>query len=189
MRPHTLSVLTASLMLLTARPLPGQHAPDSPEAAAEALVFSLRDADWATMATQMHPDALRELRGFLDPLFHMPEHAAEFRRAFLAVESGEEARQLSDEEVFARLVRFAMTQDPEMIPSMQTATMDVLGHVMEGDTAHVVSRVTVSYQSIEVSKMEVSSFRRANGQWRGLLTGDLSALAKAIRDAVGGREP
>ncbi len=72
---------------------------------------------------------------------------------------------------------------------MQTATMDVLGHVMEGDTAHVVSRVTVSYQSIEVSKMEVSSFRRANGQWRGLLTGDLSALAKAIRDAVGGREP
>lgn len=147
------------------------------------MMNAVRAANWDAMATMMHPDALAELRGFLAPLLELPA-AAEFRRAVLGVESDSAARGLSNEEIFAGFVRFAMTQDPDLLSSMRTAQLRVLGHLMEGETAHVVSRVTISYQGISVSQMDVSSFREVDGEWRGLLSGDISSLAKALRDAV-----
>jgi len=179
----TLWVALAAVALSPGRAT-GQAA--SPEAAARLMVQAVRAADWSGMAKLMHPDALSELRGFLDPLFELAE-AAEFREAVLGVPTSAEAQQLSDEAVFAGFVSFAMTQDPEMVASMRTAELDVVGHLMEGETAHVVSRVTISYQGLTISQMEVSSFRQLNGEWRGLLSGDISALAKAMRDAVQAR--
>lgn len=173
--------ITAIAASLSPSALSGQ--PTSPEAAARLLVETVKTADWDGMARLMHPEALAELRGFLDPLLDMAG-AVDFREAVLGVKSSADARQLSDQEVFAGFVRFAMTQDPELVPSMRTAELEVVGHLMEDETAHVVSRITISYQGITISRMEVSSFRELNGRWLGLLTGDISAMAKALREAA-----
>ena len=178
----SLAVLVATMLWLRG-PVAAQGPGATPEAAAAGLIGALRAGDWDGMAAKMHPAALRELRSFLDPLLELPD-AEEFRSTFLGVRSDAEARGLTDAALFARFIRFTMTQDTSMLPAMRTAQLAVLGHVMEGDTAHVVSRLSMTFQGIAVSKMEVSSFQEFNGEWRGLLTGDISGLAKALRDGA-----
>ena len=65
--------------------------------------------------------------------------------------------------------------------ALRTATVDVLGHVAEDTDAHVVFRMTMLVQGIEMTQLDVITLRRHGEEWRGLLAGDLAAVAQAIR--------
>ncbi|MGD8241019.1 MAG: thioredoxin family protein, partial [Armatimonadota bacterium] len=154
----------------------------TPEAAAEGLVAALREGDWDGMAERMHPAALAELRQFLEPIFRIPE-AEELRTVVFGTGSEAALLEMPDGRLYADFLRFAMTQDPRLVSSLATAQVEVLGHLMEGDTAHVVSRFTMTVEGITMSRMDVSSFRQHDAQWLGLLTGDITALAAALQAA------
>jgi len=156
----------------------------TPEAAAEELTAALRVGDWDGMAARMHPAALSELRQVLEPLLKMPD-ALQFRTMVFDIGTDAAVEEASDEELFAGFMRFVMTQDPTMASGFATMELEVIGHLMEGDTAHVVSRMTMSVEGVKVSRMEVSSFRQHDGRWRGLLTGDVTGLAAALQAAFG----
>ena len=177
----TLAVCLGSLESLTAQTEP-------PEAVAERYFAAMRVEDAVAVAQLMHPDALAELRGLLEPLFlsTLPE-ANDFRQRFLGVRTAAEAQALSDTTVFVNFLGSLSGQVPLFGAALRGASMEALGHVSEGaDTAHVVYRVTVEIESLTVQRMAVVSLRRYGDTWRGLLTGDYSQLATVLRATLGG---
>ncbi len=157
---------------------------ETPEDVAQRYVSAMQAADWDTMAGLMDQSALKSMRDLLSPLFDLPE-AAELRQRFLGVETVDEAAALSDTAVFARFMQFVGSQEPSLQEALKTSRMRVIGHIPEGgDTVHVVYRMTMTVEGITMTRLDVFSLRQHGETWRGLLAGDVSALAAALRAAL-----
>lgn len=155
----------------------------TPEASTEALVVSMRASDWSGMADLMHPDALEELREMFLPLLR-DEDLGAFRQEIFGIEGAEEASALDGRQIYEGFISFALTADPTMTAALQTVDADVIGHVMEGDTAHVVYRLDMNVAGIDVAQTAVASYRRRDGRWLGLLTTDLRGMIAGMRQAL-----
>ena len=170
--PHAQTVSAASV-----------QAAETPEQVTDRFLAAMRAADWQGMAALMHPNALKETRQLLAGVFEAP-NAGEFRQQLLGVTTVEQAKAMSDTAVFAALMRLT-TQDENVAALLKTATVQVIGHVNEGsDTAHVVYRMAMTINGIPITKMDVMSLARSPVGWRGLLKGDVAALAAGIRAAM-----
>ena len=197
MRRHLRS---SSLFLLLAAPLallrpgavlaqdaaPGAAAEidaSSPEAATRSMVSAIRAADYEAMADLMHPEALSELRELFAPIFRA-DAMADFREQMFGVSTVEEALALSGHEIYATIIGFALDSDPTMSSAVRSVQADVIGRVMEGDTAHVVYRLDMTVEGIDLSQTSVASFREHEGRWLGVLTADLRGMIAGLRQAL-----
>jgi hypothetical protein len=180
------------LTALTARAPQAQAVPtqtasvqtvETPEQVTERFVAAMRAADWNGMASLMHQNALKEMRQLLSGVFEAP-NAGPIRQQLLGVTTVQQAQALSDTAVFASLMR-STTQDADVAELLRSAKVQVLGHVNEGpDTVHVVYRMAMTINGIPITKMDVMSLARSPVGWRGLLKGDVTALAAGIRAAM-----
>lgn len=180
-----LTALTAgALQAQAANPqTPPAQTAETPEQVTERFIAAMRAADWNGMAALMHQNALKEMRQFLGALLEAPD-AGQMRQQLLGVSTVQQAQALSDTAVFAALMR-TTTQEADVAELMKTAKVQVLGHVNEGpDTVHVVYRMALTINGIPITKMDVMSLARSPVGWRGLLKGDVSALAAGIRAAM-----
>ena len=156
---------------------------ETPEQVTERFVAAMRAADWNGMASLMHQNALKEMRQLLAGVFEAP-NAGQIRQQLLGVTTVQQAQALSDTAVFASLMRMT-TQDADVAELLRSAKVQVLGHVNEGaDTVHVVYRMAMTINGIPITKMDVMSLARSPVGWRGLLKGDVTALAAGIRAAM-----
>jgi len=156
---------------------------ETPEQVTERFVAAMRAADWNGMASLMHQNALKEMRQLLSGVFEAP-NGAQIRQQLLGVTTVQQAQALSDTTVFASLMRMT-TQDADVAELLRSAKVQVLGHVNEGaDTVHVVYRMAMTINGIPITKMDVMSLARSPVGWRGLLKGDVTALAAGIRAAM-----
>lgn len=179
---------TAVLLLVLAAPLPAptwaQARSESPQQVARHFMQAVQAGDWTGMAALMHPAALRQLRELLTVLVEAPK-ADDIRQQLLGVSTIAEARALSDTALFAALMRRTTQQSAGLADVLRSAQTEILGQVDEGrDTTHVVYRMTMTVEGAPVTKMDVMSLARSPDGWRGLLKGDISALAAAIRTAI-----
>jgi hypothetical protein len=161
---------------------PAQTA-ETPEQVTDRFIAAMRAADWNGMASLMHQNALKEMRQLLSGVFEAP-NAGPIRQQLLGVTTVQQAQALSDTAVFASLMR-TTTQDADVAELLRSAKVQVLGHVNEGpDTVHVVYRMAMTINGIPITKMDVMSLARSPVGWRGLLKGDVTALAAGIRAAM-----
>ncbi|MGH7531461.1 MAG: hypothetical protein ACREMN_13855 [Gemmatimonadales bacterium] len=180
-------LLLLAIALGVARSAHPQTPTETPEQVANRFVDAMRASDWNGMAALMHADALREMRGLFTPLIEAPD-AGPLRQQLLGVGTVDEAKQLSDTAVFAALMRTLMQQEAGLAEVLRTATVQMIGHIDEGaDTTHVVYRMAMTIEGIALTQMDVMSLSRSPVGWRGLLKGDVSALAAGIRAAIEGR--
>lgn len=183
-----LAGLVAVAALAAPPALAGQEAaapPDAstPEAATVSLVDLIRAADYAGMADLMHPEALAELRELFGPILEA-EEMAELRHEVFGTSSTEEATALSGRDIYETIISFALGADPATSAAMQSMEADVVGHLMEGDTAHVVYRMNMNVEGFEMSQTAVASYRQHEGRWLGLLTADLRGMVAGLRQAL-----
>lgn len=156
-----------------------------PEEAARAFTSAMRSRDWDRLSSLMHSDALSEFRDMLQPVIELPE-AGEFRRALFGSPNPDAIDALPNTEFFERFIGAMFSQAPAIGDMLDDAELEVIGRVMEGETAHVVSRLDMSIEGIDVSKVEVMSFKREKDEWRALLTGEVSSVAAALRSSTQG---
>jgi hypothetical protein len=185
-------IVALLLVALTARAPQAQAVPaqtasvqtvETPEQVTERFIAAMRAADWNGMASLMHQNALKEMRQLLSGVFEAP-NAGPIRQQLLGVTTVQQAQALSDTAVFASLMR-TTTQDADVAELLRSAKVQVLGHVNEGaDTVHVVYRMAMTINGIPITKMDVMSLARSPVGWRGLLKGDVTALAAGIRAAM-----
>lgn len=161
----------------------GRPDASTPEAATMSLVESIRAADYGRMADLMHPAALEELRQLFEPILEAPQ-MADFRQEIFGVASIDSALALDGREIYETIISFALGSDAATAAAMQSVQAQVIGHVMEGDTAHVVYRMNLDVEGIPFSQTAVASFRQHEGRWLGLLTADIRGMVAGLRQTL-----
>jgi len=141
---------------------------------------AMRRGDWKTCAELMHPDALAQLKRLFRPLV-AGDQGRTVGTLFFNVRTPAEYERLTEPQAFERLMRGLIQMMPDMRAMMGASSFNIVGHVPEApDVAHVVYRMKMSTQGIEMTKTTVMSLRRSGTSWRGLLTGDIEGLAAAF---------
>jgi hypothetical protein len=160
---------------------PALAAQETPEQVVQRYFDSFRTGDYATNVSLMHPEALLAMKETMSGLVAIPGAAdePEFREMF-GVGTVEEFNQLAPAVLMERILR-SQLENPDMKEVLATAQTTVLGHVMEGDTvAHVVYRMRMSIGEMEMDQVQVAPLKRADGEWRVLLTGSLAGMMNGI---------
>jgi hypothetical protein len=167
-------------------PVAAATSAETPEQVTEQMIAAMKAKDWAGMARLMHPEALKELRSLFDlVLVSQDPGDAELRQQLFGVASVAEAKALPDTLIFANLMNGVMAEQGGLGDVLATAEVKVLGHVQESvDTVHVVYRMSMSMDEISISMMDVASMTRYGNTWRGMLKGDLRAMAAGLRQAL-----
>jgi predicted RNase H-like nuclease len=159
---------------------PALAAQDTPEQVVQRYFDSFRSGDYAANVALMHPEALLSMKETMSGLVAIPGAAdePEFQEMF-GVSTIEEFNQLAPNVLMERILR-SQLENPDMKEVLSTAQTTVLGHVMEGDSvAHVVYRMRMSIGEMEMDQVQVAPVKRADGQWRVLLTGSLAGMMNA----------
>ena len=163
---------------------PAQPVEDTPEAAAARYGASLRQGDWKSCSQLMHSEALARFGELFVPIA-IRDHTGKALQAFFQVTSAEELDQLAPEVRFERFFLGLSQVDPALQAQMENSEMTPIGHLMEGEVAHVVSRIrVVDPQGVKVQNLEVVSLKKEGDQWKILLPAPVEALAASIAGAI-----
>jgi hypothetical protein len=174
-------------MALAAAPATAQSTDDEAIGVAGRYVDAMQASDFDGMAALMHPVALAELRGIFAPVL-ASEAGPEIIDA-IGLPPPAQLSSMTDSEFFASFMRAIVAGDSTMADALRQSNADLLGSVPEGaDTVHVVYRMRMRIEGIEVSEMEVLSLARWEDGWRGLLAGDLAGLAAMFQGIAEGEE-
>ena len=171
--------LVAVALLAAPRALAAQQ---TAEQVAERYFAATKAGQWGAAATLMHPRALESFKAMLTEIASFDETGEAVAQIFGV--SAAEMQRLSGAQVYERVIGRLMGQQPMMAQVMGNATFRVVGHVPEGDTAHVVYRLSTKVMGASVSQISVLSLARQGGEWRALLTGDVEAMFAGMRGAL-----
>jgi hypothetical protein len=175
-----LRALPLLALVLLALPARGA-AQETPEQVVQRYYETFRTGDYAGNAALLHPDALNQMKETMLGLAALPGAVQEpqFHEMF-GVRTVEELRALPAATVFERMLR-SQLENEDMRQILASSQVTVLGHVMEGDsTAHVVYRMRMSLGEMQMDQVQVAPVKRADGQWRVLLTGSLAGMMNAM---------
>lgn len=171
-------------ILISVAPFAATSAQATPEAAAQALGMSLRANDWAAAARLMHPNALHQLRGLLEPLVSSAG-GGEVTKQVFGIGSAAELAATPDTVLFATFLRTVMTQEGTA-EVLKSAIVTPLGHITQpGDTVLVVSRMSMSIENLTITSFEVMPFLLYQEQYRGLLKADFTNLVSMLQARFG----
>jgi hypothetical protein len=173
---RALPVLMAALLAFA----PRVAAQETPEQVVQRYFDTFRTGDYAGNVALMHPEALASMKETMSALVSLPGAADDPQfRAMFGVASMEEFNRLTPAALFERILRSQLEQ-PELRQMLSGAQATALGHVMEGDTvAHVVYRMRMGVGEMNVDQVQVAPVKRADGQWRVLLTGSFAGMMNA----------
>jgi len=159
----------------------------TPEEITSDYMEAYNDGDWDQIATLMHPDATALIRGMID-IFPDNQESQKVLTMMFNVNSKEQADSLSDEEIFARFMRFA-DQVKGLTKSMGSIETEILGKICEGeDTCHVLCRIDTSVKGIPYRTIEVISMVKLPTGWGILMRGDLNTMITALKQKYSNRE-
>ncbi len=173
-------VLPAVAILAAAAPaLPAQGAAATPEAFANRYFATLVAGDFAGNAALMHPSALAAMRKFVTAI-GTGDSTGRALEQVLGVTDKRTIAALSDVALYERFVRTTLGAEPGVLAAMQSARVEVVGHVDEGaDVTHIVYRMTMKLGDLQSKKTDVLTLKRDGKEWRALLTGDIeNAIAR-----------
>jgi hypothetical protein len=161
-----------------------QDRPETPEAVTRQFGAAMRANDWVGTAELMHPDALAHFRDMFLPIVTADSTGQLCDRLF-ATTSAAEVAALPNAELFARFFRTLVSGAPELSGMFAGADLVPIGHVLEGNDAHVVFRMKVAADGVTITKVQAMSLRRSGQTWRVLLSGDFEGLAAALARRAG----
>lgn len=171
--------------------MPASFAADqTPEEVAAAYFRDLSRDGLAAAGQYMAPSELVRFRSMLMPIFEEGFRSAKDSPMLSAFTRGDSLQQVQDysaREFFERAMLWMGTLNPGMDAILRQARSKPLGHVREGEVAHVVLRTVAQVSGATASKVSVVSFRTEQGEWRMLLAGDIENMATMLRNQAGRR--
>jgi hypothetical protein len=158
-------------------------AQDTPEQVVQRYFDTFKNDDFAANAAMMDPAALAELKttmvGLADATGVATNETQAHLRETFGVQNTAELRALEPAMLYERMLRSVLGQG-DVRELLSAARVNALGHVLEGDTAHVVYRMSMEVMGNKVDQVQVSPVRRVDGQWRVLLTGSFASMITAM---------
>ena len=171
------------IVAVTVAPVAKAAAQATPEAAATAFGTAFAAGDWAGAARLMHPAALRQLRELFS-LALTNDKLGEARQKLFGLQSVAEATATPDTALFAAFLKNLMSRQPGFLEAMKTATITPIGHVQQGDTVLVVTRIGLKAGGVAMTQFDVMPFLRDGQVWRGALKADFTNMAAMLKSLV-----
>jgi len=156
----------------------------SPEEAVRNYIETIKKDGFGSAARLFHPDELAKFRQMLSPVIADALKEDDGRLLFGRFASPQDktvVRPFSDEEFMKTFWLCIEQAQPQLSAVLKTASIEVLGHVDEGEIKHVVTRMRVTRDGDAVEKMDVISARDFKGEPMIMLTGEIKQLAEALR--------
>lgn len=129
-----------------------------------------------------HSDAMTALKKLLAPIFEA-EHAKGQQRLTQAILGTGATYDTYKNTAPSKLMKSYLFL-VDGVTKIQYTNAEVLGKVMEGEVCHVLARVRVSTSLGSTTRMQVVSLKQESGEWRVLLTSELTAVAEGLRASV-----
>lgn len=152
-----------------------------PEAAVRSYFDDVASRGLISITDHMHPAEIIRFRDLFSPVFEMTTDDDDVFVELFASRPREDVIAMSAESFMRAL--FGSLQD-KIGPGLTFAQPDILGTVMEGDIAHVLTRVYVGMEEVGISQMQVVSLRQHDGVWKMMLTGEITGMGEAIRNQI-----
>ena len=156
----------------------------TPEEAVRAYTEEVRVGGLSSIAGLMHPDELAKFRAMMSPVIDEAlkdkEGRAVFGR-FADAPDGTMQKQLNPEQFMATFLKCIEAMQPQLSQILKTSSVDVLGHVKEGDVSHVVTRFRTKVQGMQIEKMSVMSTKDYQGTAKLMLSGEVQQMAEVLR--------
>lgn len=130
----------------------------------------------------IHPDALAEFKSMLLPIYEFEARSGQ--REFADATFGpsvplSEIRDMNPEGFMNGVMGILVRQVESL--NIVFDRIEILGIVQEGEARHVLTRITVGADPIEVTQFEVLSYLPYGDSWRLQLNGKLRGIAQALR--------
>ncbi len=158
----------------------------TPEQAAAEYFAAFRKGDLNAVAASMHPDELVSFKATMLPVIEKGMAIKDPRadlmnlRQIAGADGLEGLKAMTDEAFFARFMGWLFEQNPMLQTSMAGADVTPIGHVREGDKAHVVYRMDMDVLGSRISQVTAISLKQFNDSWRLLLTGEVEGMGRLI---------
>lgn len=172
-------VLIFALACALAPTSPAQ--PSTPEEVAVAYTEAITAGDLALASQFFHPDALSQFKDFFIEIAHLDVDDTEDFESVFGFELAE-IESMTPEVAFQVFMGFVLGEHEELAMMLQDMTLEVIGHVMEGeDLAHVVSRNRIQLFGFQYEQVDVVSLQLHEGQWMMLLSAELAGMIEMMR--------
>lgn len=177
----SLLILTSLTSLVTAQ----EKAKGDVETAVNEYFGFFHGGDWASAATKMHPSALIEFKNIFTDIFdNLPagQNKSQGLQMLFQLDSTSQLHAMDPTRAFVTFMSSMATINPMMLEMMTSMKVEFVGSVPEGeDVRHCVIRTSMNTQGNDFSAMEVATFKKHEGEWRALLTGDLKNIGQMFR--------
>ena len=137
-----------------------------------------------SIGDSMHPDELKKFQKMVSPLVKKALAEGDGAEIFADLADRDDPKRMADwngKEFMNRFFRGVTRVQPGIEKVLKSAKIDVIGHVNEGEVSHVVVRMTMSTQGIEVEKLSVLSVKKYEGIPMLMLTGEMKGMAQALK--------
>src|SRR5574341_639020 len=166
----------AVLLLSTALPILAQ----TPEEITRAYFDKIKQHKWGETGQYFEKNSLKEFRETFDFLFVVPDKEAQkeaIAGLFGEEMTAEKLKKLSDETFFSKLMNVMTTMGG--MGQIEFDSLEIIGSVPESDSLmHVLNRAKVKAGEITVKEIDVTSFKKVNGQWKIILSGEMKGMAE-----------
>lgn len=167
---------------VTAFPLGAAAEDQKPEQIANEYIRAMSDQRVNVVADCMHPAALDNFKTILVEMGAAIERAPADRRpdrminALFGDDGITKIKDGEPRELFVQFMSNLMVFLPQICEMTAGSEYQIIGHVEEGNLAHVVFRATLRRGEAKLTKMEVLTVKREGLGWKVLLTDDLANL-------------
>ncbi len=157
---------------------------ETPEEVAANYFAQLKLGGANKVAALMHPDELRKFREMLTPIVESglaSEKERTLFRKFSDPKDASKMKPLNDSEFMNTFMEWVEVVQPGFTATLKSATIETLGHVREKDISHVVVRMKIHADGVDVEKMGVVSVKDYQGKPKMILTGEMKGMAEALK--------
>jgi len=164
----------------------------TPEALLAEYFTAFKAGDLETMSKIMHENDLEKLKREMMPVVERGINSVKSgigqdevaKRLFSEDDDVEAIRAESAQMFFIRFMEWVHELNPNMKSAMSGATIQPIGHVMDGEVAHVVYRVSVEMAGTKFNQVTVMSAKKSGDEWKLMLTGEIEGMGKLLQRNV-----
>ena len=158
----------------------------TPERIAAQYYQHIDASQWNKIADMLHETALSEFKTSLLPTLKPLNHSGKsslLKKTFGKDATFEDAKKASNKVFFVKVIgNVAGLMRNTGIKNTQTA---IIGRVSEGnDAAHVLVRESYKLGDMELTNMEVLSFKKSGDNWALLLSGKMRGLVQTLQTST-----
>jgi hypothetical protein len=156
----------------------------SPEEVITAYFQKVKAEGFVSIAELMHPHELRKFQDMLLPIVTQ-SLATEEVPTFKLFASGTDPKKpakMTDAEFMNRFMTWVSESNPALRQIISGASIETLGHVVEGDFKHVVVRMKMSANGIDIDKLSVMTVKDFEGKTLMTLSGEMRGVADSFKN-------